>query len=174
MKRQAFKTLIVAFSCCGLLCGQIAQAATRIGDVALQPGGLLHGQVLNEQGVAQPNARVTVVRDGEAIAVANTDERGRFVVSGLSGGVHEIHTNSRGDVYRLWAPRTAPPAAKNAVLIVTGDNVVRSVGGGPPVAPAAPASSGWMKGLGWLANPWVLAAIVAAAIAIPLAVDDAS
>jgi hypothetical protein len=26
--------------------------------------------------------------------------------------------------------------------------------------------------LGWLANPWVLAAVVAAAIAIPLALDD--
>lgn len=174
MKRQALKTLVVALSCCGLLGGQIAQAANRIGDVALQPGGLLHGQVLDEQGVAQPHARVTVVHSGEPVAATKTDEQGRFVMSGLSGGVHEIHTGSSGGVYRLWAPQTAPPSAKDAMLIVTGDNIVRSIGGGPaPISPA-PGGGGWLSGLGWLANPWVLAAIVAAAIAIPLAIDDAS
>lgn len=182
MKRTTvFKRLIVAFSCIGLLGGQFAQAANRIGDVALQPGGRLQGQVLDQQGTVQPHARVTIGQQGEAVAVTQTNDQGHFAVHGLPAGVYQVHTEMGVGVYRLWAPQTAPPAAQDSILLVHSNNVVRGVvGGGPgPVAPAyppaEPTGGGWMSGLGFLANPWVLAAIVAAAIAIPLAVDgDAS
>jgi hypothetical protein len=65
-------------------------------------------------------------------------------------------------VYRLWAEQTAPPAANDGVLVVHGDDAVRGNSCNP--------CGGGL--LGVLANPWVLAAIVAAAIAIPLALDD--
>ncbi len=86
-------------------------------------------------------------------------------MNNLSGGVCEFQTETNRDVYRLWAPRTAPPAAQQRVLLVSDSKVVlgQNCGG---------------NALGWLANPWVLGGLVAAAIAIPLAVansdDDAS
>ena len=54
---QSLKTLTVMLACAGLLLGQTVQAASPImRDVALQPGGVLIGQVLNEQALAQDQA----------------------------------------------------------------------------------------------------------------------
>ena len=162
---------VVALTCFGLLNAQlvcaagpaIAKAAVR--DVALQSPGVLHGQLVNAQGAPQAGAEVAAVQEGNAVAVARTDQAGRFMLANLSGGVYELRTQTASGVYRLWAPRTAPPAAQDGVLMVSGENVVRGFGG----------QNG---GLGFLANPLVLAGIVAAAIAIPLAIanddDDAS
>ncbi len=127
-------------------------------DVALGAGGTLRGQVVDGQGVAQAAARVAVVKDNQLVTLANTDKAGEFTVSNLSGGVYQIATEKGAGVYRLWAPRTAPPAASDSALVVANGEVVRGNFDGS-----------W---LGFLANPWVLAGLVAAAIAIPLALDD--
>lgn len=164
---RTLKSLVVALSCVGLLSGQLAQAASPIQDVALQPGGRLVGQVVDEQARPQAATRLAVVADGEAVAVATTDQDGRFEVQGLKAGVYVIQTADTGRVYRAWAADTAPPAAVGELLVVNDGTVVRGLGGG-----AAPAKSGGH--FGWLANPWVLAGIVAAAIAIPLAVANGS
>ncbi|MBP62418.1 MAG: hypothetical protein CMJ62_12935 [Planctomycetaceae bacterium] len=147
----------------GLLGGQFARAAAPIQDVALQPGGRLVGQIVDGQAVPQAGVRLAVVSDGEPVALAATDAEGRFEVRGLKAGVFGIQTAQTGVVYRFWAPNTAPPAAAEQALLVNDETVVRGQlhGGG-----------GWANHFSWLANPWVLAAIVAAAIAIPLAVDD--
>lgn len=161
---------IVALTCFGFLTADLARAAapavTRVGDVALQAAGVLQGQVLDAQGAPQAGKQVSAVQNGKTTATAVTDASGRFVMSNLSGGVCEFQTDSNRDVYRLWAPQTAPPVAQQRVLLVSDSNVVlgQHCGG---------------NALGWLANPWVLGGIVAAAIAIPLAVassnnDDAS
>lgn len=157
---QTFKTAAVLASCLGMLVGQAAQAASPIiRDVALQPGGVLNGQVLNEQATAQANSKVAVVHKGKPVTVAETDKDGRFVLTGLQPGVYELHLAAGGGAYRVWAPRTAPPAAEQSVLLVQDNRVVRGLHQGA-------------GHFGWLANPWVLAGIVAAAIAIPLAIDD--
>jgi hypothetical protein len=148
-----------------LLAGQTAQAARPIiRDVALQPGGVLNGQVLNEQAVGQGQAKIAVVYRGQPLTVTETDNNGRFVLAGLEPGVYELHLAEGGGAFRVWAPRTAPPAAEQGVLLVQDSRVVRGLHGG-----------GLHNGggyFGWLANPWVLAGIVAAAIAIPLALDN--
>ncbi|MBC8351317.1 MAG: carboxypeptidase regulatory-like domain-containing protein [Planctomycetes bacterium] len=157
---KSLKAFAVTLACIGLLAGQMAQAASPIiRDVALQPGGVLNGQVLNEQAVAQGQAKVAVVYKGKPLTVTETDKEGRFVLTGLEPGVYELHLAQGGGAYRAWAPRTAPPVAEQGVMLVQDSRVVRGLhqGGGH---------------FGWLANPWVLAAIVALAIAIPLAVDD--
>lgn len=164
---KTLKSFIVALSCVGLLSGQLVQAASPIKDVSLQPGGRLVGQVVNEQATPQPATRLAVVQDGEAVALATTDNEGRFEVRGLKAGVYTLQTANTGVIYRAWAANTAPPAAADELLVVNDGTVVRGLGGGPGAA----------KGgghFGWLANPWVLAGIVAAAIAIPLAVADGS
>ncbi|HUG68487.1 MAG TPA: carboxypeptidase-like regulatory domain-containing protein [Pirellulaceae bacterium] len=156
---ESLKTFTVMLACAGLLAGQTVQAASPVlRDVALQPGGVLNGQVLNEQAVAQGQAKVAVVHKGKPLTVTETDQEGRFVLTGLEPGIYELHLAEGGGAYRVWAPRTAPPAAEQGVLLVQDSRIVRGRHNGGH--------------FGWLANPWVLAGIVAAAIAIPLALSN--
>jgi len=126
--------------------------------VALRPGGVLQGQVVDPQGVPAAGTRVVLAREGKPLATTQTDDQGRFGFSGLKGGLYQLATAQNGGMYRLWATGTAPPAARADALLVSGDSVVRGAMG-----------QGGM--LSFLANPWVLGAIVAAAIAVPLALD---
>jgi hypothetical protein len=88
-----------------------------------------------------------------------TDESGVFVGENLHGGVHEVVTPNGAGTYRLWTQGAAPPIAQPQMNVVN-----------------APVVRGQFHhghhGFGFLANPWVLGMGVAAAIAIPLALDD--
>jgi hypothetical protein len=128
-----------------------------IRDVALQAGGAMHGQVVDAQGNPCNQVTVRVVRtsDQAPLAIVQTDSQGRFSVNGLTGGVYRVETPASVAVYRLWAPNTAPPSATTSALVVQGDPTLR----------------GNLGGLGWFG--WTLIGLgVAAAIAIPLALDD--
>ncbi|MFV2068550.1 MAG: carboxypeptidase regulatory-like domain-containing protein [Pirellulales bacterium] len=152
---------VVTMTCFSMLTAQLVQAAQPlVRDIALQSSGVLQGQVLDTQGIPRAGVQVALTQHGKPVSMASTGRDGRFQMANLTGGVYEIQTPMGSNVYRLWAPRTAPPSAQDGVLVVAGDEVVRgfgNFGGGA---------------LGLLANPWVLAGIVAAAIAIPLAISD--
>lgn len=152
---------VVMVTCLGLLNAQVvcasgpAMANAGVRDVALRAAGTLEGQVVDVQGAPQAGAPVTALQEGRAVAATRTDQAGRFVLANLSGGVYELRAPSASGVYRVWAPRTAPPAAQQDVLLVSGTGVAR----------------GNLGGIG----PWGWAFIglaVAAAVAIPLALDD--
>jgi hypothetical protein len=127
-------------------------------DVALQAGGVLQGQVLDSQGQPVANATVRAVGLGtraEQVRMAQADAAGRFQIAGLSGGVYRVETAQGVMICRLWAPNTSPPAAESSVLLVHGGETVR----------------GNLGSIGWLG--WTLIGLgVAAAIAIPLALND--
>jgi hypothetical protein len=165
---KTLKGAIVALSCVGVLSAQIARAGESltmpIRDVALQAGGVLRGQIVDEQAMPQAQTRVAIVKQNEAVAVAETDQEGRFSVAGLKAGTYELVTAESGAAYRFWSPQAAPPAAQDAVLLVEDSTVTLGQKG-----------KGGSR-FGWLTNPWLLAGLVAAAIAIPLALadDDAS
>ncbi len=163
---QSLKTLTVMLACAACFWGLTVQAASPImRDVALQPGGVLNGQVLNEQALARDQAKIAVVHNGKLLTVTETDNEGRFVLTGLAPGVYELHLAEGGGAYRVWAPRTTLPAAEQSVLLVQDSRVVRGMHHGA-------GHFGHGGNFGWLANPWVLAGIVAAAIAIPLILSD--
>jgi hypothetical protein len=67
-----------------------------------------------------------MIKDGKVIATAMTDTNGEFAVAGVIPGVYQIESPHAGGVYRVWAQRTAPPAAKSGVLMVGDTNVVRA------------------------------------------------
>jgi len=128
-----------------------------IRDIALQAGGTMRGQVVDAQGNPCGETPLRVVRasDQAPVAIAQTDAQGRFDVSGLTGGVYRVETAAGVAVYRLWAPNTAPPSAVASALVVQGDPTVR----------------GNLGSIGWFG--WTLIGLgVAAAIALPLALDD--
>lgn len=140
-----------------------AAAAVAPQDVALSEGGVLTGQVVNTAGKPQAMAPVSLATGGKEIARVATDNEGQFRVASLQGGVYQVSTSGNSGVYRFWAPRTAPPSSLNGLNMVTGDSVVRGQMGGGPLASAGQ----------WIAeHPIITAGVIAAAIAIPLALDD--
>jgi hypothetical protein len=150
----------VLLACVGMILPQRLMAAPTasqplVHDVALGTNGTLTGQVVDGQGIPKTEADVTVWQNENRIAAAKTDENGNFSVAGLRSGVHQVAAGEGVSIYRFWAPNTAPPAASQQALVVSDQNVVRGNGV-----------------IGFLTNPWVLAGIVAAAIAIPIALNN--
>ena len=127
-----------------------------INDIALAKGGQLRGVVLDRQ--AQPtNAfRVTVIQEGRQIAMVETDKGGRFQVDGLRGGLFQVAAGQNTYMCRGWAPGTAPPAARDQLLVVP-DLVVER--GQRPFSDL------------FFADPVMVGLIIAAAVAIPIAVS---
>jgi hypothetical protein len=172
---QFVRGSVVTLASLGLLCPQSVLAAfpsaggaaapiTAVRDVTLQDDGSLRGHVLDSQGQPFGNVQVSVVQQGKLVQAVQSDDAGRFAISGLRGGLYQLATEQGVAVYRVWTPHTAPPSAGAEALLIHQGTLVRG---------GAPLGGGYGGGvLGFLSNPWVLGGIVAAAIAIPLALDD--
>ena len=106
-----------------------AVKSTKVTDVALHAGGVLVGQIVDQQQQPLAGEQVVVRFQNKPVASTTTDAKGRFVINGLRAGTHTLATvNSEGLVH-LWAPHTAPPAAHLAALLVTSDEpIVRAQG----------------------------------------------
>lgn len=198
MQAKRFRGVVVALSCVGMIVPSAAVAEPIVAsarqaqaprDVELHEGGVLLGQMLNAQGVATAGATVVLQTAGKEVARVLTDKDGRFRVAGLKGGVHLVATAGQQGVYRLWAPRTAPPAAQRGLMLVSSTDVVRGqCGCGTPVCGSAVCECSHTTGGGgygrggygrsggpgdWISNhPMLTAGAIAAAIAVPLAVND--
>jgi hypothetical protein len=130
-------------------------------DVALRDRGQLSGRVVIANGTAVAGVPVSLAYRGQAIAKTATDTQGRFALIGLRGGVYQINTPGATRSVRLWAPRTAPPAAQQAVtLIAQQQRIVRgqSIDAGP----------------GLITKSLVIGGVVATAVAVPLATHNHS
>ena len=133
--------------------------APAVVDVALDDGGTLQGQVVDAQGKLVAETTVSIQQLDREIVRTVTDRSGRFRVAGLRGGTYRIVAGEAVGVYRLWAANTAPPAALPRALVVPGDQqLVRGQLG---------------RVVQFLRNPWVVAAIVTVAIAVPVAMHKA-
>lgn len=154
--------MAAAIACLGIVLPQAAMAAppaaSRIADVALRDGGAMIGAVYSAEGLPQADQLVSLQTNGREVVRTKTDEHGRFIADGLKGGVYQVVTAEGVSTYRAWSPGTAPPSAQPAALVVNGE-VVRGFGHHGTLGH-------------WLSNPWVLAAIVATAIAVPIALND--
>jgi hypothetical protein len=134
-----------------------------VSDIALRPGGVLLGQVVDQQGVASANTLVTVEYAGREVVHTTTDANGVFAAQGLRGGQYQIRTPQSTSACRLWAADTAPPAARPAALVVSGNDIARGQVGGGPI-------NSWKE---WVkCHPYITAGTVATAIAVPLVLAD--
>ncbi len=164
MKRSCFQTVAATLACLGMV---VPQAAFAANDVALRTGGVLVGQVVNAQGVPQADQAVSIRQGEQEVVRTTTDSNGVFAAQGLRGGQYSVATAEGQEAYRLWAPNTAPPAAQEAALVVTGSDIVRGQYGPPGGQGFGGATLNWIK-----THPYITAGIVAAAIAIPIALAD--
>ncbi|MGB9688215.1 carboxypeptidase-like regulatory domain-containing protein [Thermogutta sp.] len=143
-----------------LWAGETASApAPRVIDVALHDGGVLLGQVVTPEGRPIPQTTVAVENgQQQLLGVVKTDDNGRFAIKGLSGGVYRLSAANGTGTYRLWSPRTAPPGAQQATLIVAGQDISRGQA---------------LSRIGqWMRNPWIVGGAIATAIAVPVAVAE--
>jgi hypothetical protein len=136
------------------------QPTAGVHDVALQPGGLLIGQVLDATLQPMHGATVALYANGKTTATMTTDANGVFAVTGLRGGMHQVGVGNSVENCRLWAAGTAPPHAVSQLRFVPGQSdLVRGQWGPPPSYNAV---------MGWVTNPWVIGGVVATAIAVPV------
>jgi hypothetical protein len=133
------------------------QTASAPIDVALRPGGGLLGQVVTSQGTPQGRVAIVLSQHGKKVATTTTERSGYFFLQGLQEGDYELAADTIRGRYRLWAPGKAPAAAQPGALLVAGQGPVRGQG---PVGC-------------WLSNPWILAGLVATAVAVPVAIHNA-
>lgn len=168
MKIANTKLFAASLACLGMLVSPLSaapQGALAPRDVVLHQGNVLVGQVVDAQGASQPNTTVTVANHETEVATVQTDAEGKFSITGLPGGVYRVAAGQNHNIYRVWAPNTAPPIAQKSVMMVVGQDVVRGQYGYTPGPFTSMAQ--------WCADhPVMCAAIVGAAIAIPIAVAD--
>ena len=126
-------------------------------DVGLHKSNTLIGQLVNEQGIPQVKQKVSLVQKNRLLVTATTDKNGYFAFSNVSAGTYNVVAPKAQGICRVWAPKTAPPAAQPGLLLVDGKGAIRAQDG--PIAY-------------WLGKPWVIAGLVAAAVAIPVAIHN--
>lgn len=182
-------TGMTLLACLGMLIsGPVLQAATvnagpnpvpagrapAVPDVALDVGGALHGQVVDVHGNPLARTPVTVRHLDREVGRAISDESGHFRVTGLRGGVYGIVVGETAALCRLWVADTAPPSARPGALVVVGDEPVLGQGRCGPWGcdPCCPPPQTCRRLKCWLANPLVIAGIIATAVAIPVAIHN--
>jgi hypothetical protein len=135
-------------------------------DVVLSDSGALRGKVYNAQGQPLNHVEVLVVASrGEAVR-SRTNEQGEFALDGLRGGVYHVAAGHGMQTVRAWSNGTAPPAAERQVLIVSDPRVV--------LGQYEPGTLGhfFQEAKYTLSNPLIVAGIIAAAVAIPVAIHN--
>lgn len=153
--RRLVRSVVISLATIGMCMPQVAFAAETaatpaVVDIALSDGGVLHGRVIDLQGSQVGGVPVSVKAQNRDVAMATTSADGSFAVQNLKGGVYQVAAGENQSAYRLWSAGTAPPSAKKGAIVYTG--------------------AGGMKML--LANPIVIAGVVATAVAVPVALAN--
>ena len=137
-----------------------------IDDVQLHAGGALIGQLVTPEGQGVPGQLVSLTQGDRQVALSKSDENGYYTIRGLRGGTYQIATAGGAGVFRAWSEGTAPPTAQSGALIVVGDGAVRgNYGYGAVDGQYSPVAQ-------FLSNPWVVAGLLGAAIAVPIAIAN--
>jgi len=100
-------------------------AANSILDVSLSKDGKFTGRTVTQNGNPVEGATVVVKQGNKEVATSVTDRNGQFAMTNLTSGVYQIKSGNTEGVYRVWAEKSAPPAAKPYGLIVLGENGAR-------------------------------------------------
>lgn len=149
--------------------GQRTFATRKVRDIALGPGGTLSGRVVDIQGRAFSNVPVQIHRGEHLVAHIVTDTGGQFSASQLAGGTYSVSTPNQQDTVRVWLAGAAPPIAARTLEMTDGQIIRGQDGACNPGCGGCGACAG---AGGRVGKPWLIALGIAAAIAIPLALDD--
>lgn len=144
-----------------------AEVSAATYDIELAQDGLLTGRLVDAEMRPLAAADVAISTNGRVVANTVTDDRGVFAVAGLRSGFHQIAAGDAVRNCRFWAVGTAPPRATQGMQIVADDSVVRGQWGPPTM------TNRFIRNAKvWATNPFVVGGIVAAAVAIPVALNN--
>jgi hypothetical protein len=171
--RDGLKKSLLWIACCGMMlpvnvwaadgqsatpsAGNTEAAVTTapvVSDVALQTGNVLQGQVVDSKGQPVAGAPVSLLEHQQEVAKTTTATDGSFQVPGVRGGVYRVVTFQGDGTYRAWPQQAAPPAAKPKIVLTQNSDTAPN-----PV-------------LRVLTSPLAICAIVATAIAVPVALAN--
>lgn len=181
LRSPIYRQLVGMFTAVSMLVAQHATAADRpvsttepaaavhTVDVILSGGGVMQGYVVDAQGVPQADVEITLTTEDQEQVATRSDEKGRFGYRGIEGGSYQLTTEHGVVLCRAWTPTTAPPRSAATMLLVHDQELVRGQWAAPPGVNGAVSR---MKRV--MTNPFAVAAIVGAAIAIPVAVHNAN
>jgi hypothetical protein len=128
----------------------------RITDVAMDEHQVVHGRVLNDSSAPIPGAGIEVFQGAKQVGQVMADECGQFQWKCAGGGTYHLLTNGQVTTVRIWTAAAAPPHSVKHVALVPGQ-VARGQSGTFPYTQV---------------NPWVVAGVVAAAVAIPVVLHN--
>ena len=129
MRTHTLLTKVASVAVCfGVLLSGPVMAGSQgiIKDVELTADGTLYGQVYTPEGNSVADARVYLRYHGAPIAVAKSNAKGQFAISGVRGGAHEIVVGHVNHPVRLWNNGAAPKAATAAVGLAVDETVIRA------------------------------------------------
>lgn len=145
--------------------GQTARAGLKPLDIELKPTGLLTGTVLDPQGSPLAARQIQLLSGAKPLVTATTNEQGQFAIRGVQPGIYSIATGTDVAVFRVWAPNTAPPAARPQAVLYSG-MVARGLG--DKFGSWLPSINPWQM----LHSPTTVGVAIGMALAIPIAIHD--
>lgn len=115
VKRLAL--FLMLLGCAAHALGYGSQLVT---DVALRPGNVLQGTLVDGNGRAKEGAEVVItdLRAQEVVWRDVSHADGRFDAHLPRGGVYAVSVDQGKAVIRAWTDGTAPPSANAAILLV--------------------------------------------------------
>lgn len=149
---KGYMTILVAVA---LLLAPCTTAAAAPNSLEVKPG-TLSIKVLDYRGKAMPEASLKLTNEaGKALGTVKADKEGKCALKDLKAGAYKLLVADR-----VILPFIVSDKGKVTNLII--------------VVPARPRyAAGQLGGLGaFLSNPWVIAALVATAIAVPIALHN--
>lgn len=138
-------------------------------DVTLTSHGEMQGYVVDSQGVPVADVAVRLTTDAGRVIQATSDEKGRFGYRGLKGGAYQLHTDMGVILFRAWTTQAAPPQSAATLLVVHDNTVVRG-----QWAPDPQVNNFFVRMKRVMSNPFAVATIVGASVAIPVAIHNAN
>ncbi|MCP4786413.1 MAG: carboxypeptidase regulatory-like domain-containing protein [Fuerstiella sp.] len=128
MRTHTLFTRVACIAVCfGVILSGPAMAGAKgvIKDIELSADGTLYGQIAASQGRPVADAVVQLRYQGAPVAATRSNADGRFAISGVRGGAHEVVSGASRSPVRLWARGTAPKGAKPGLVITNKQTVVR-------------------------------------------------
>ena len=124
-------------------------------DVALSDDGTLNGLVVDGFGHPKAGFPIRIQQFETSVASVVSDAGGAFRCNIQNGGMYLLAAGDQVVMLRCWAPGTAPPHAKDQVVVQAGD-VLRG-----QISPAS-----------GLSNPWIITGLAVTAIVVPIVLHN--
>ena len=155
------------------------KVSQHVKNLQLGENGTLAGVIVDESGKPVASSPVVIGHQGKAWAEFDTGADGRYQVTGLKTGIYQVVSYAGVETYRVFEKDAPVDAVEGVVQVVSQEGIQRgqACGNGcnqcgDPCCKSNCNKPRYSRLRAFLSSPIVWGVIIAAAIAIPLALDD--